>query len=61
MFQAVCNGDATSLESFVEPRMRLFNGKLVVLVRSAKKTGSLRLTVRDEKHGLESSVQMAVE
>ena len=61
VFQAVCNGDATSLESFVEPRMKLFNGKLVVLVRSAKKKGSLRLSVRDEKHGLESSVQMTVE
>ena len=31
-FKAICNGDATSLESFVEPRMKLFHGELVVVV-----------------------------
>lgn len=33
-FKAICNGDATSLESFVEPTMKLFNGKLVVTVKA---------------------------
>ena len=35
-FKAVSNGDATSHESFAEPRMKLFHGKLVVVL---EKTG----------------------
>ena len=31
-FRGICNGDATSLEVFTEPRMRLFHGELVVTV-----------------------------
>ncbi|MBR3820828.1 MAG: DUF4982 domain-containing protein [Kiritimatiellae bacterium] len=31
-FKAACNGDATSLEVFVKPTMKLFHGQLVVLV-----------------------------
>ena len=30
-FKAVCNGDATSLESFVKPEMKAFHGKLVAI------------------------------
>lgn len=44
-FKAVCNGDATSLESFEQPTMRLFSGKLVVLVQSTKKSGNMVLSV----------------
>lgn len=33
-FKAVCNGDATSLEMFHLPKMKLFKGKLVVTVQS---------------------------
>lgn len=44
-FKAVCNGDATSLELFVEPTMKVFNGKLVVLVQAGKETGNAKLTV----------------
>ena len=29
-FKGMCNGDATSLEVFTKPRMRLFHGELVV-------------------------------
>lgn len=29
-FRAICNGDATSVESFAEPHMRTFHGQLVV-------------------------------
>jgi len=32
-FKALCNGDATSLEQFTEPTMKLFHGQLVVLVK----------------------------
>lgn len=30
-FRAICNGDATSLESFVEPHMKAFHGQLVAI------------------------------
>lgn len=44
-FQAACNGDASSLEPFEKPQMRLFHGELVVLVRSTKKAANAVLTV----------------
>lgn len=44
-FKAVCNGDATSLESFVKPTMKLFSGKLVVVVQAGKKAGQVQLNV----------------
>ena len=45
IFKAVCNGDATSLESFELPTMKLFSGKLVVLVQSTKKAGAIELKI----------------
>ena len=45
IFKAACNGDATSLESFELPTMKLFSGKLVVLVQSSKKAGTMELSV----------------
>ena len=44
-FRAACNGDATSLEVFHLPTMKLFNGKLVVLVQSTHDAGDIELTV----------------
>ena len=44
-FRAVCNGDATSLEQFHLPTMKLFNGKLVVLVQSGTAAGDINLAV----------------
>ncbi len=44
-YQAACNGDASSLEPFEKPQMRLFHGQLVVLVRSTRKPGTATLTV----------------
>ncbi|MBQ8656499.1 MAG: DUF4982 domain-containing protein [Prevotella sp.] len=56
-FQAVCNGDATSLHSFTVPRMKLFNGELVVIVRATETPGNIVLTVTDPKRaGLEKSI-----
>ncbi len=49
-FEAVCNGDATSLQSFKEPHMKLFNGELVVALRPTTTAGSATLVVKD-KHG----------
>lgn len=44
-YRAACNGDATSLELFHKPTMKLFSGKLVVVVQSTKETGDIELTV----------------
>ncbi len=59
-FQAVCNGDATSLQSFVEPHMRLFNGQLVVVLRTADKPGIATLTVADAAAGISKKIAIAV-
>lgn len=53
VYQAACNGDATSLEPFTEPQMRLFSGQLVVIVRTTKTAGDITLTVRNAKRGFE--------
>ena len=47
-YRAACNGDPTSLELFHLPTMKLFNGKLVVLVQSTQKSGDIELTVSGE-------------
>jgi beta-galactosidase len=44
-YRAACNGDATSLEQFHLPTMKLFSGKLVVLVQSTSETGKIQLSV----------------
>ncbi|WP_242695762.1 DUF4982 domain-containing protein [Desertivirga brevis] len=51
-YRAACNGDPTSQEQFHLPTMRLFNGKLVVLVQSDVKPGDIELNV--EGSGLET-------
>ena len=48
-FEAVCNGDATSLQSFKEPHMKLFNGQLVVILRTTKNAGKATLTITDKE------------
>lgn len=47
-FKAVCNGDPTSLEMFHLPTMKLFNGKLVVIVQSKEISGDINLNVTGE-------------
>lgn len=44
-YRAACNGDATSLEQFHLPTMKLFSGKLVVLVQSGIKAGKINVEV----------------
>ncbi len=39
-FKCICNGDATSLESFVEPRMKLFRGQLVYVTEKVEEVKS---------------------
>ena len=60
-FQAACNGDATSLESFTQPTMKLFNGQLVVILRSAKRTGNITLRVTDRQRGLSQHITLQVQ
>ena len=48
VFKAACSGDATSLEQFHIPEMKLFSGKLVVLVQSTEKSGSIKLEAGSE-------------
>jgi len=55
-FEAACNGDATSLESFTHPQMKLFNGELVVILRPTKTAGRATLTVSDKRGKLEPVV-----
>lgn len=48
-FRAACNGDPTSLELFHLATMKLFSGKLVVLVQSTEEAGDIQLTVSGEE------------
>ena len=55
-FEAVCNGDATSLESFKQPKMKLFNGELVVVLRPTTKAGKATLTVKDQRGRMKPAI-----
>ena len=57
-FKAACNGDATSLEPFTHPHMKLFSGKLVVVVQSSKQKGNITLKVKDGKRNIEKAIQL---
>jgi beta-galactosidase len=59
-FEAVCNGDATSLESFKEPTMKLFKGQLVVIVRGAKQPGTAILKVTDKSRKLSKTIEIKI-
>ena len=57
-FKAACNGDATSLEPFTHPHMKLFSGKLVVIVQSSTQKGNITLKVEDGKRNIEKTIQL---
>lgn len=59
-FRGVCNGDATSLEVFTKPTMKLFAGQLVVVVQSGKEKGQLTLKVSDKQRKLTQKVVIPV-
>lgn len=50
VFRGICNGDATSLEVFTNPQMKLFNGKLVITVQSTKLVGLSKVKVVDKSN-----------
>ena len=56
IFKAACNGDATSLDPFTLPQMKLFSGKLVVIVQSKKQKGDITIKVKDAKRNLEKTL-----
>ena len=60
-YQAACNGDATSLEPFTQPQMKLFSGQLVVVVRASKEAGKAILTVTDKQRGIVKKIDIQVE
>ena len=43
-YRAAANGDATSTDQFHLPKMHLFNGKLVAIVQSSEKAGTITLS-----------------
>ncbi|MCM1349396.1 MAG: DUF4982 domain-containing protein [Firmicutes bacterium] len=45
-FEAVANGDPSSLESFRKPEMSLFHGQLTSVVRTAKTPGTISFTAK---------------
>ncbi len=54
-FEAACNGDATSLQSFKQPEMKLFNGELMVILRPTAKAGKVTLNIRDKQGRLKAA------
>lgn len=44
-FKGICNGDATSLESFTAPTMAAFHGQLVIGIKAKKTPGDIIVTV----------------
>lgn len=57
-FVAACNGDATSTEVFTQSKMKLFSGKLVVIVKSTTTPGSIKLKVTDKKRNLSENIEV---
>lgn len=47
-YRAACNGDATSLEQFHKPTMKLFSGKLVMIVQASGQAGDIIVKVSGE-------------
>ena len=58
--RALCNGDATSLESFVQPHMKLFSGKLVAVVQAGFEPGSITVRVIDASRRLTAQTVLEV-
>ena len=59
-FNSVCNGDATSLEVFTSPTMKLFHGQLVVVVQASTAPGKATFTVKDKNTGIRATLPITV-
>ena len=51
-FVAACNGDATSLQPFTQPEMKLLSGQLVLVVSSKKMAGDIKVKISDKQRKL---------
>lgn len=52
-YRAGANGDATSLELFHKPQMKVFNGMMTAVVQTTEKAGQITLTAKGK--GLQSA------
>lgn len=59
-FRAICNGDATSLEPFVIPSMRLFSGRLVITVQGGAVAGDAVVEVSCPRLKLKKTISIQV-
>lgn len=52
-FKGICNGDATSSETFLTPKMHLFNGQLVIGIITTHQQGDIQVDISSQ--GLQST------
>lgn len=57
--RGLCNGDPTSLESFLGSEMQLFHGQLVLVVQSSVQSGKIRVTATSGS--ISSTMEISVE
>ena len=56
--RGLCNGDATSLESFTGDAMHLFHGQLVLVVQAATTPGTITITARTGKKQTSTEIKV---
>lgn len=56
--RGLCNGDATSLESFTGNAMHLFHGQLVLVVQAATTPGTITITARTGKKQTSTEIKV---
>ena len=56
--RGLCNGDATSLESFTGDAMHLFHGQLVLVVQSTTTPGTITITARTGKKQTSTEIKV---
>ncbi len=59
-FRCVCNGDATSLELFTQPRMHLFSGRLVLTLQAGTSPGTIHLSATTPDLGIKGDYEIEV-
>ena len=57
--RGLCNGDPTSMESFLGSEMQLFHGKLVLVVQSSAHPGKIKINATSDN--ITSTIEISVE
>ena len=57
--RGLCNGDPTSMESFLGSEMHLFHGQLVLVVQSSSQKGAIRIEAASGS--MSSTIEISVE